>query len=138
MKIDTGGVDLNSVETGIPILPPGDYEVKIVSMEVQRNKAGDGDILNFKAVLLDGATARDGQHVNPDFPIFGRASLKSTEKYDPVKRHLVPMMDCFLGRRPVEFETEDFVGQTGKVRLSVRNDEQYGESNEIKSYIPKK
>lgn len=138
MKIATGDVDLNKVETGIPILSPGDYDVKVISMEVVRNKANDGDILDFKLGLVDSARARDGQTVNPNFPIFGRASLKVTDKYDPVKRHLVPMMDCFLGTRPAEFETDDFIGKEGRIRLSVRNDEVYGESNEIKGYVAKK
>ena len=138
MKIATGEVDLNKVETGIPLLPPGDYEVKVVKMEVERNKANDGDLLNFKLVLVDPARSRDGEMLNPGFPIFGRASLKVTEKYDPIKRHLVPLMDCFLGTRPQDFETDDFIGKEGRIRVSVRNDEQYGESNEIKGYIAKK
>lgn len=138
MKIDTGEVDLNSVETGIPILPPGDYDVRVVSMEVAPTKAGDEQI-KIKFALEDGATARDGERVNPGFPVFGRAALKTTEKYDPVKRHLVPLMDCFLGTRPTTgFETEDFIGKVGRIRLKIRHDDQYGESNEVAAYVPKK
>jgi hypothetical protein len=138
MKVDTGGIDLNKVETGIPILPAGDYNVKVESMESRPNKAGDSEVLWFKLVLEDNATSRDGETLHAGFPIFGRASLKVTEKYDPIRRHLAPLMDCFLGFRTNEFETEDFVGKSGRVRLQIRQDPEYGESNEIKSYIAKK
>jgi hypothetical protein len=137
MKIDTGDVDLTTVETGIPILRPGDYEVTIETMEVVSNKAGDGEILVFKAPLQNNEESRDGEVVHAGFPIFGRASLKETEKYNPVKRHLVPLMDCFLGFRPAAFETEDFIGKTGTVRLVISQDPQYGDRNEIKAYLPK-
>jgi hypothetical protein len=138
MKIDTGDVDLTTVETGIPILRPGDYEVSIETMEVVSNKAGDGEILVFRATLQNNEESRDGEVVHAGFPIFGRASLKKTEKYDPVKRHLVPLMDCFLGVRARNFETEEFIGKTGKVRLAISQDPQFGDRNEIKAYLPKK
>jgi hypothetical protein len=140
MKIPTGDVDLNKVETGIPILKPGDYDVKVVSMDPVPIKSGkDGDeMLRIKMTLEDHATSRDGEDIHPGFPIFARASLRPTEKYDPVRRHLAPLMDCFLGHRKSEFETEDFIGKVGRVRLIVRSDDTYGESNEVKAYIPKK
>ena len=137
MKINTGEVDLNKVETGIPILPPGDYDVKVVSMEVAPTKAGDEQI-KIKFALEEPTHARDGEHIGAGFPVFARAALKTTDKYDPVRRHLVPLMDCFLGQRPSEFETEDFIGKVGKIRLMIRNDDQYGESNEVRAYIPKR
>jgi hypothetical protein len=136
MKIPTGDVDLNKVETGIPILRPGDYDVRVASMEVVPTKAGD-EQLKIKLTLEEDTQSQHGEHVGPGFPIFARAALKVTEKYDPVKRHLVPLMDCFLGRRTTEFETEDFIGQVGRIRLMVRNDDQYGESNEVRAYLPK-
>ena len=137
MKIPTGDVDLNKVETGIPIIAPCDVIVKVVEMGVVPTKAGD-EMIRTKMLTDDVTYTREGEKINPGFPIFARASLKTTEKYDPVKRHLVPMMDCFLGERPASgFETEDFIGKIGKIRLTIRSDDQYGESNEVKAYIPK-
>jgi hypothetical protein len=47
-------------------------------------------------------------------------------------------MDAFLGARSPKLNTEDFIGKTGVVRLKIRRDETYGESNEVKAYEPKK
>ena len=68
-------------------------------------------------VLEEAASDQHGEYVNPGFPVFARAALKVTDKYDPVKRNLVPTDGCFLGHRPAEFETEDFIGKVGRIRL---------------------
>ena len=137
MDIEIPNIDLTTVETGIPILPPGLYEVKIESMEVKPTKAGDTNMLNIKYSLEQIATATNGEQVSPGFPIFDRIWLGTTEKYSPA-RALASIMDCFLGARTTKFNTEDFIGKSGNVRLKIRNDETYGESNEIKAYEKQK
>ena len=137
MEIEIPNVDLTSVETGIPILPAGLYEVKVESMELKPTKEGSTNMLNIKYSLEQNATATNGEQVSPGFPIFDRIWLGTTEKYSPA-RALASIQDAFLGSRTPKFNTEDFIGKSGVVRLKVRNDEQYGESNEIKAYEPKK
>jgi hypothetical protein len=47
-------------------------------------------------------------------------------------------MDCFIGQRAPKLNPEELIGKNGSIRLRVRRDEQYGDSNEVKAYEPKK
>jgi len=137
MELDIPDTDLTTVETGIPLLPDGFYEVRVETVEVKPTKAGDTNMLNLKFSLEQKATAIGGEEVNIGFPIFDRVWLGKTEKYSPAKR-LASIQDCFLGARTAKFNTEDLIGKAGSVRLKIRRDEQYGDSNEVKAYEPKK
>lgn len=137
MEIEIPNVDLTTVETGIPLLPEGLYEVQVETVEVKPTKDGRGQMLSLKYGLAEAAETVNGESVSPGFPIFDRVSLNVTEKYSPAKR-LAAIMDCFIGARTPKLNTEDLIGKSGVVRLKIRRDEQYGESNEVKSYEPKK
>lgn len=137
MDIEVPNVDLTTVETGIPILKDGLYDVKLVEASVVPTKDGLGQLLNLKMALEQNAEDTDGNTITPGFPIFDRISLKTTEKYSPARR-LAALMDCFLGARTPKLNTIDLVGQTGSVRLKIREDERYGTSNEVKVYERKK
>ena len=129
-------VDLTTVETGIPLLKEGLYDVRVDSMIIKPNKANDGEILETKMVLEQSGESVTGEEVKPGFPIFHRVSLKITEKYNPA-RNLAALQDCFLGGRAAEFDTEEFIGKTGTVKLKIRRDEEYGDSNEVRSFEKK-
>jgi hypothetical protein len=137
MEIEVPNVDLTTVETGIPLLADGLYEVRVEEMTVAPTKNGDSNMLNIKLSLEQSATTTGGESVSPGFPIYDRIWLGTTDKYTPAKR-LASLMDGFLGARSPKLNTEDFIGKTGVVRLKIRRDETYGESNEVKAYEPKK
>lgn len=137
MEIEIPNVDLTTVETGIPLLPDGLYEVRVETAEVTPSKDGQSNVLKLKYSLEQKATAIGGAEVGIGFPIFDRVSLKVTEKYNPARR-LAGIMDCFIGSRTARLNSEDLIGKSGVVRLRVRHDEQYGDSNEVKAYEPKK
>jgi len=133
MIIEIPNTDLTTVETGIPILEAGVYEVKVTKVEVRPSRDGKSENLHIQLALEQHATSLAGETVNPGFPLFARISLKATEKYNP-GRHLAALMDCFLPERTAKFDTEALIGQTGNVKLSVRNDDQFGTSNEVQKW----
>jgi hypothetical protein len=134
MKIEVPNVDLNTVETGIPLLPEGRYLVRIDGFEKKPSKDGQSENLNIKYTLSEPAKTIGGEDVAPGFPIFDLISLKVTDKYNPAKR-LAAIMDCFAERASA-FETEDLLGKEGLVQLRIRTSEEYGDKNEVKNYIP--
>ena len=137
MEIEIPNIDLTTVDTGIPLLPDGLYEVRVENASVEPSKDGSSQILKLKYSLEQNATSIGGNEVNPGFPIFDRVSLKVTEKYNPARR-LASLMDCFIGQRAPKLNPEELIGKSGSVRLRIRRDENYGDSNEVKAYEPKK
>lgn len=136
MEIEIPNVDLTTVETGIPILSDGLYEVKVADLEIVPTKDGQGQLLSIKYTLEQHAQSVTGEAVAPGFPIYDRISLRITEKYTPAKR-LAALQDCFLSERTPKLNTEDLIGKVGTIRLRIREDEKYGTSNEVKAYEKK-
>jgi len=137
--IEIEDVDLETVETGIPILKSGTYNVRVNSIEKKETKKG-GHMLKIELLTLDEAETEGGEPVAVDFPLFDNIGITPTEKYTPkmIGGKLAALMECFLGRRTKALDPEDFVNAEGRVRVIIEDSEQYGKSNRIKAYEPKK
>jgi hypothetical protein len=133
---DLGTVDLTTVETGIPVLPAGDYLVRLVSMEQQTSKNGK-PLLVIKVETAEDSEDEKGNTVNAGFPLFDRISLTPTENYNPARR-LAELQEAFLGEKRPEFDTDDFIDGEARIKLKIEESDEFGRQNRVARYLPKR
>lgn len=135
---DLDSSDFSNVSTGVPLIKAGVHEVSVLEIKPEPNKAGTGHNLKIKLGLTNPTDKVDGTgQVNVGYPIYTNISLVATEKYKP-KENLARFMECFLGVKNVPFNPlEQYIGQTGSVRIKIEEDEQYGKKNAVAGYIKK-
>ena len=129
--------DFTNVETGMPTIPKGLYEVEVLTATIDRNKKQTGSNANFKFGLTQPTTAEDGKAVNPGFPVFHVISLVKTDKYDPLQ-NIARFMECFTGTKSGKFlPVENFIGMKGNVRIDIDDNPEFGKRNIIKQLVKK-
>jgi hypothetical protein len=113
-------VPLEGLETGLPILPEGDYVVQCTESKAVKNKREDGYNWNLKLCTTETTTAVDQREVKPDFPVFFTCALQPTpDSTDPdaFRRNLGQVVDALFGttkeNRP-NFNGEMFAQVIGK------------------------
>ena len=129
-------VALDGVETSIPLLPEGDYQVQVKESSVDSNKDKTGLNWNLKLGLASATTAVDGRAVNPDFPLFAVCALQARDdSKDPeaFKRQISSVVDALFGtdktNRP-NFTAELVQTAVGKLAMAhVIIDEYQGQKN---------
>lgn len=130
-------MDLTNVETGVPLIPEGLYEVSVLEAKTEPNKKKTGHNLSLKFGLTQPTTSLDGKAINPNFPLFTIISLVKTEKYDP-RQNLAAFMECFKGTKAGNFlPVEQFIGMTGNVRVKIDDSPEFGKKNVIARYVKK-
>lgn len=93
-------VQIGGIDSSVPLLPEGDYQVQVVESTVEPNKDKTGLNWNMKLGLAGAATAIDGRPVNPNFPFFMVLALQAREdSKDPeaFKRSLCDAVDAIFG-----------------------------------------
>lgn len=105
-------------------LPPGWYEAQIVSAELRTTKAGTGQYI---AVRYDITSPAYSGRV-----VWGNINIRNQ---NPVAeeiglRQLGDVMSA-IGLRRVR-DTDQLVGGQLKIKVTIRQSEQYGDSNEVK------
>lgn len=135
---DLDNSDFSNVQTGIPLISKGLYEVEVLEITPKQNKKGTGVNLNIKLGLVNAANKHEGDGtVNPGFPLFDLISLTPTENYDPRTR-LAAFMECFLGRKDVPFNPlSQYIGLKGVVRVNISSSDEFGNQNRIQGYVKK-
>lgn len=115
-----------STRTEFTPLPAGWYLSTIHSAEVKATKAGNGEYIKLRYNLVG------GEHAGR--VVFGNLNTRnSSEKAQEIGRQqLGEIMRC-IGLATIQ-DTDQLVGGTLEIKLSVRDDPQWGVSNEVKGF----
>jgi hypothetical protein len=107
-------------------LPAGWYLVTIHSAEVKQTKAGNGEFIKVRYNLVGGE--------NASRVVFGNLNTKnSSEKAQEIGRQQLGELMRAIGLPTIQ-DTDQLVGGTLEIKLSVRDDPQWGVSNEVKGF----
>lgn len=134
--------DLTGVDTTRPLLPANAYRVRVISIKEQPAKDKASTNLEITYALEDSATSLpnakgETKVVSPGFQIYDTISLKVTEKYHP-KERLAKFQHCFLGRALPAFNPlEQYIGQTGTLRLKPEYSDEFGNKMRVADYLAK-
>ena len=140
-EVDLGQTtDLTTVDTSTPLLKDGEYEVTIYKMDLVTTKtAPPRPMLKIEAKLVEGGEDQNGGRLYPGFPIFDNIMLVDEEQPDRVAKRCAVLQECFLGERRVKFNTDDFIGQSGVVRIKTEPAKgAFPASNRVARYEAKK
>jgi hypothetical protein len=122
--------DLNDMPTGtggdFEPLPAGWYTAKITNAEVKPTKAGTGKYISVRFDILGPThqgrvvfTNLNTRNPNPKAEEIGRQQLGDI------------MRAIGIGKLT---DTDQLIGGDLSIKLAVRNDEQYGNSNDVKAF----
>ena len=107
-------------------LPAGWYLVTIHSAEVRQTKAGNGQYIKLRYDIVGG---EHGGRV-----VFGNLNTRnSSEKAQEIGRQQLGELMRAIGLPTIQ-DTDQLVGGTLEIKLSVRDDPQWGVSNEVKGF----
>lgn len=107
-------------------VPAGDYIAQITESSIKPTKSGSGTVLNLTWTIIDGQFTNrkifdrvNIQNQNPEAERIGQSQLSSI-------CHAVGVTNLQ--------DSNQLHGRPVKVKVKIRKDEQYGDSNEIKGY----
>ena len=144
-------MDLNSVDTSLPIIQDSDtiQEVQVAECTVGTSKS-NLPMLKLRLDTIAPTTSTEGKPLGPGIPVFETLMLQPSGKSDwgMVTRNVGAVVQGLLGR-PVQWG--DFVanaatllqGQTGRVKIGVepagtdKNGKAFKAKNVIKLWLPK-
>lgn len=138
--------NIAEVDTSMPIIRPGTYELQIVRMERkltdpnEKNPNG-GSMIVVHAKTTDTTMTDEGVQLAPGFPVRGMIWLVKSENYDPLKKIAMFVDSVFNIDDPEDrpcFDTtfESYTDQTVWAKIKIRPAEgSYPRSNEIDSYV---
>ena len=130
MAGNLGNFDARTVEPGgFDVIPAGEYEVCIVSSVVEPTKAGDGKFLKLELQVLNGPFQNrkvfdrlNLWNKNPQTVTIAQGTLSAICRAVGV---LTPQDSSDLHNKPL------------RCKVVVKNDKEYGESNDVKRYMPR-
>lgn len=146
MLNELDSVDLNTVQTALPIVQKGTYEAVVSELHFDDNKAKTGKLLNIKLTLVTGARSEPDdkgnvRELSPGFPLFDRISAVRTfkedgsVKYDPLPR-FAAFREAVTGNKAGAFNpVEQYIGKHVGVRVDAEDDAEYGRKNVVKRYV---
>ena len=108
-------------------IPAGDYIAQITDSNIKPTKAGTGMILNLTWTILDGPFANR--------KVFERLNIVN-QKPD-TERYARDQLDriCYaVGVKGAVRDSNQLHGRPCKIRVKIRKDEGYGESNDVTGY----
>jgi hypothetical protein len=75
--------DQSDTKPGLPLLPPGNYSFKVVSIEQAPNSKGTGKLIKIQLGLMEEeeVCAVGGEPVHPGFPMFTNIPITPTPNY---------------------------------------------------------
>lgn len=132
-------VNLSEVKTGRPVLPKAQYRMIISETEIAENSKGTGYNLRVQFATVNPETDEEGTLINPGFPVFRYYPLQQSDNPKApdfrvdIKRLLNAAFGCDDDSCPEfnEATVADLKGQEVLVSLKVRDDEEYGRSNDV-------
>jgi hypothetical protein len=110
------------------IIPAGQYTAMIAAAEARQNKSGTGHYLSVQYMIL--GPTHQGRSV------FGNITLSHpNETAARIGRGQLSELMRAVGVSRLA-DTEQLVGRRLKIKVVVRADEKYGESNDVKGWKP--
>lgn len=118
--------DAPATRTEYAPLPAGWYLASIHSAEVKQTKAGNGEYIKVRYDIVG------GEHANR--VVFGNLNLKNqNEAAQNIGRQQLGEIMRAIGLPTIQ-DTDQLVGGVLEIKLSVRDDPQWGVSNEVKAF----
>jgi hypothetical protein len=118
--------DAPATRTEFAPVPAGWYLSTIHSAEVKQTKAGTGEYVKVRYNLVG------GEHANR--VVFGNLNLKNqNEAAQNIGRQQLGEIMRAIGLPTIQ-DTDQLVGGVLEIKLSVRDDPQWGVSNEVKGF----
>ena len=112
----------------LTVVPAGWYTATIAEAEVKTSKRGDGQYLSIRYTVL--GPTHQGRSV------YGNITLRNaSETATRIGRAQLKELMGAIGLVQLA-DTDQLVGATLQVRVTVRDDPQYGQSNEVKAWKP--
>jgi len=107
-------------------LPAGWYTVTITQSELKPNKAGTGQYIKLRYDVT--GPTHQGRVV------FGNLNIKNpNQKAEEIGRQQLGDIMRAIGLAKVT-DTDQLIGGNLSIKLDVKNDEKYGDSNEVKGF----
>lgn len=118
--------DAPATRTEFAPLPAGWYLATIHSAEVKATKAGNGQFIKLRYDIVG------GEHASR--VVFGNLNTKNaSEKAQEIGRQQLGELMRAIGLPTIQ-DTDQLVGGVLEIKLSVRDDPQWGVSNEVKAF----
>jgi len=118
--------DLPKSDRNFDPLPPGWYDVRITEGEVKQTKAGTGSYLKLR-YDVEGPTCQGRV-------VFGNLNLRNPNpEAERIGGQQMGELLRAVGMARLE-DSDQLIGKTLSVKLSIKESEQYGNSNEVKAF----
>jgi len=112
----------------LTVVPAGWYAATIAEAEVKTSKRGDGQYLSIRYTIL--GPTHQGRSV------YGNITLRNaSETATRIGRVQLKELMGAIGLAQLA-DTDQLVGTTLQVRVAVRDDSQYGQSNDVRGWKP--
>jgi len=112
----------------LTVIPAGWYVASITEATVKLTKRGDGQYLSVRYTVL--GPAYQGRSV------YGNVTLRNTnETAIKIGRAQLKELMGAIGLAQLS-DTDQLVGATLQIRVAVKDDEQYGQSNDVRGWKP--
>lgn len=113
-------------QASFDVIPAGDYIAQITESSIKPTKSGSGTVLNLTWTIIDGQFSNrkvfdrvNIQNQNPEAEKIGQSQLSSI-------CHAAGVLNLQ--------DSNQLHGRPCKIKVKIRKDEQWGDSNEIKGY----
>ena len=118
--------DLPKSEKNYAPLPAGWYSATITEAEIKQTKAGTGEYISVKYSITGPTHQGRG--------IYGNLNIKnSSPKAEEIGRQQLGEIMRAIGLARVD-NTDQLIGKSLSIKLSVKSSEQYGDDNEVKGF----
>lgn len=130
---------LDEVPTEMPLFNTT-TELRVDSIKIEDNKAGDGKNMNIVFSLTSPTQSIDGKTVAPGAfgsRIYHTIALKTTEKYNPAE-NLARLKLALTGSKAGTFGApEQYIGTTVMAVLKPEKSDQFGDRTTISKFVKK-
>lgn len=107
-------------------IPAGEYTVRIAESEIKQTKAGTGEYIKLRLDVI--GPSHEGR------VLFTNLNIKNpSQKAEEIGRQQLGAVMRAINLPSIS-DTDQLVGGTLAVKVTVKQDEQYGPSNEVKSF----
>lgn len=120
-------VDLTEVDTTIPVLPKGLYDLQVSGFSKEENKEKSGYNLKVELKTTAPFTSTQGNEVKPGFPLYIYIPLQNKEgsTFD-FRTKLAQLQEAALGEKRPQFNTEELLTKIVRASCKPEDTDDYG------------